>query len=115
VQDPGGPILLVTVQGFPEVVNALKANGGIIGTGEKSETLAADARATWARDPNGGLESASHILPGIDMPGITRTIIIELQARIAAGMSPMLPVPVYRDHRGTWRRDGKHLFASGAR
>jgi hypothetical protein len=41
----------------------------------------------------------------LDMPGITRTIIIELQARIAAGMSPMLPVPVYRDHRGAWRRD----------
>jgi 8-oxo-dGTP pyrophosphatase MutT (NUDIX family) len=41
----------------------------------------------------------------LDMPGITRTIIIELQARIAAGMSPMLPVPVYRNHRGAWRRD----------
>ena len=55
VQDPGGPILLVTVQEFPAVVELIKANGGIIGTGDKSETLAADARATWARDPNGVL------------------------------------------------------------
>ncbi len=55
VQDPGGPILLVTVQGFPEVINALKANGGTVGVGATSETLAADARSTWARDPNGVL------------------------------------------------------------
>lgn len=55
VQDPGGPILLVTVQGFPEVMSALKANGGIIGVGATSDTLAADARSTWARDPNGVL------------------------------------------------------------
>jgi catechol 2,3-dioxygenase-like lactoylglutathione lyase family enzyme len=55
VQDPGGPILLVTVQGFPEVINALKANGGIVGVGNTSEALAADARSTWARDPNGVL------------------------------------------------------------
>jgi predicted enzyme related to lactoylglutathione lyase len=55
VQDPGGAILLVTVQGFPEVIEALKANGGIVGLGMKSDTPAADARSTWARDPNGVL------------------------------------------------------------
>jgi catechol 2,3-dioxygenase-like lactoylglutathione lyase family enzyme len=69
VQDPGGPILLVTVQGFPEVVSALKASGGIIGVGEKSETLAADARFTWARDPNGVLLRVS--LPAAPRAGGT--------------------------------------------
>ncbi|MEQ1758014.1 MAG: VOC family protein [Vicinamibacterales bacterium] len=54
-QDPGGPILLVTVQGFPEVIAAIKANGGIVGEGATSARLAADARSTWARDPNGVL------------------------------------------------------------
>lgn len=42
---------------------------------------------------------------GLDMPRITRTILIELKARIDAGMSPMLPVPRYSDHRGSWRRE----------
>ncbi len=55
VQDPGGPILLVQVQEFPAVIELIKANGGIIGVGAASETLAADARVTWARDPNGVL------------------------------------------------------------
>jgi 8-oxo-dGTP pyrophosphatase MutT (NUDIX family) len=41
----------------------------------------------------------------IKMPGITRTILHELQTRIEAGMSPMLPVPHYSDHRGSWRRE----------
>jgi len=41
----------------------------------------------------------------LEMPRITRTILIELQARIEAGMSPMLPVPHYSDHRGSWRRE----------
>ncbi len=41
----------------------------------------------------------------LEMPGITRTILMELQARIEAGMSPMLPVPHYRDYRGSWRRE----------
>ncbi len=45
----------MTVQGFPEVINALLANGGIVGVGEKSETVTAAARSTWARDPNGVL------------------------------------------------------------
>jgi catechol 2,3-dioxygenase-like lactoylglutathione lyase family enzyme len=55
VQDPGGPILLVTVQDFPAVIDLLKANGGIVGQGMKSEMLHSDARSTWARDPNGVL------------------------------------------------------------
>jgi 8-oxo-dGTP pyrophosphatase MutT (NUDIX family) len=41
----------------------------------------------------------------LEMPGITRTILVELQARIEAGMRPMLPVPHYSDVRGSWRRD----------
>jgi 8-oxo-dGTP pyrophosphatase MutT (NUDIX family) len=44
-------------------------------------------------------------IDSLEMPGITRTILQELQARIAAGMSPMLPVPHYSDHRGEWRRE----------
>jgi catechol 2,3-dioxygenase-like lactoylglutathione lyase family enzyme len=55
VQDPGGPIFPVTVQEFPAVVEQVKASGGIIGVGESSVTLAADARSTWIRDPNGVL------------------------------------------------------------
>ena len=55
VQDPGGPILLVTVQGFPAVIDLIKANGGIIGDGPQSVALAPDARAAWTRDPNGVL------------------------------------------------------------
>jgi predicted enzyme related to lactoylglutathione lyase len=54
-QDPGGPILLIQVAEFPAVVEQIKANGGTIGEGETSVTLAPDARATWARDPNGVL------------------------------------------------------------
>jgi predicted enzyme related to lactoylglutathione lyase len=55
VQDPGGPILLVTVDGFPAAIDLIKANGGIIGDGPQSVALAPDARASWTRDPNGVL------------------------------------------------------------
>ena len=55
VQDPGGPILLVQVQDFSAVLDLIRSNGGIIGLGETSETLAPDARVTWVRDPNGVL------------------------------------------------------------
>lgn len=55
VQDPGGPILLVTVEGFPAAIDLIKANGGIIGDGPQSVALAPDARASWTRDPNGVL------------------------------------------------------------
>ena len=55
VQDPGGPIFPVTVQDFPAVVEQVMVNGGIIGVGETSASLAADARSTWIRDPNGVL------------------------------------------------------------
>lgn len=59
VQDPGGPIMPVTVQDFPGVIAAAKANGGTIGTGETSITLPADARSSWVRDPNGMLYQVS--------------------------------------------------------
>jgi catechol 2,3-dioxygenase-like lactoylglutathione lyase family enzyme len=55
VVDPGGPILPLTVTDFPAAIEAVKANGGIIGTGATSATLAADARGSWIRDPNGAL------------------------------------------------------------
>jgi len=53
VQDPGGPIFTMNVNDFPAVMAAVRANGGIIGDGEASATLAPDARASWVRDPNG--------------------------------------------------------------
>jgi predicted enzyme related to lactoylglutathione lyase len=59
VQDPGGPIMPMTVQDFPAVIAAAKANGGTIGTGETSAMLADDARSSWVRDPNGMLFQVS--------------------------------------------------------
>ena len=53
VQDPGGGLLIVSVQEFPAVMDLIRTNGGIVGSGTSSETLAADARTSWARDPNG--------------------------------------------------------------
>lgn len=53
VQDPGGPIFTMTVQDFPAVIDMVRANGGTIGDGDTSVTLAPDARASWVRDPNG--------------------------------------------------------------
>ncbi len=53
VQDPGGPLLIVFVQEFPAVMDLIRTNGGIVGSGTSSETLAPDARTSWARDPNG--------------------------------------------------------------
>jgi 8-oxo-dGTP pyrophosphatase MutT (NUDIX family) len=41
----------------------------------------------------------------LDMPAITRTVLLELGQRLEAGMSPMLPVPLYYDRRGTWQRE----------
>jgi 8-oxo-dGTP pyrophosphatase MutT (NUDIX family) len=41
----------------------------------------------------------------LKMPSITRAVLTELKTRIDAGMSPMLPVPHYTDHRGSWRRE----------
>jgi len=68
VQDPGGPIMPVTVQDFPGVVAAAKANGGTIGVGETSATLAPDARSTWIRDPNGMLFQVSMPRPAAPTP-----------------------------------------------
>lgn len=63
VQDPGGPILLVTVQEFPAVMDLVRANGGIVGLGETSQTLAPDVRTSWIRDPNGVLIRVSQPAP----------------------------------------------------
>ncbi|MDO9441738.1 MAG: NUDIX hydrolase [Beijerinckiaceae bacterium] len=41
----------------------------------------------------------------LDMPLITRAVLADLAARLEAGMSPMLPVPLYRDRGGAWRRE----------
>ncbi len=59
VQDPGGPILPVTVQDFPAAIEQVRANGGTVGVGEASVTLAPDARSSWIRDPNGVLIQVS--------------------------------------------------------
>jgi catechol 2,3-dioxygenase-like lactoylglutathione lyase family enzyme len=55
VMDPGGPTIPVTVKAedFGAVMAAVRSNGGLIGQGEASEALPANARATWIRDPNG--------------------------------------------------------------
>jgi predicted enzyme related to lactoylglutathione lyase len=55
VLDPGGPILPLTVTDFPAAITDVKNNGGIVGQGATSETLAPDARSSWIRDPNGML------------------------------------------------------------
>lgn len=59
VQDPGGPIVPVTVQDFTAVIGQVQANGGTIGVDETSAPLAPDARSTWIRDPNGMLIQVS--------------------------------------------------------
>lgn len=41
----------------------------------------------------------------LDLPGITRTILNELNDRIAAGFGRELPVPFYYEVRKTWRRE----------
>ena len=64
VQDPGGPIFTMTVQDFPAVIEMVRANGGTIGDGETSATLAPNATASWVRDPNGLLLRLSVPQPG---------------------------------------------------
>jgi 8-oxo-dGTP pyrophosphatase MutT (NUDIX family) len=41
----------------------------------------------------------------LDLPTITGVILDELEARLAAGMGPELPVPFYYEVRGRFRRD----------
>jgi len=41
----------------------------------------------------------------LDLPDVTRQVLTELRARLAAGMSPFLPTPFYYYSRGKWRRD----------
>ena len=41
----------------------------------------------------------------LDLPEITSRVLIELRARLAAGMSRFLPAPFFYQHYGQWRRD----------
>ncbi|HUO54043.1 MAG TPA: NUDIX hydrolase [Rhodoblastus sp.] len=41
----------------------------------------------------------------LDLAEVTRRVLAELRARLAAGMSPFLPTPFYHFSRGKWRRD----------
>jgi 8-oxo-dGTP pyrophosphatase MutT (NUDIX family) len=41
----------------------------------------------------------------LDLPEVTLRVLIELRARIDAGMSPFHPVPFYYFNRGKWRRE----------
>jgi catechol 2,3-dioxygenase-like lactoylglutathione lyase family enzyme len=53
VQDPGGPILTVTVKDFAGVMKLVEPLGGTIGDGNTSGPLAPGATVSWIRDPNG--------------------------------------------------------------
>ena len=64
VQDPGGPILTMTVEDFAGVMERVQALGGTIGDGDTSAMLAPDARVSWIRDPNGLLICVSAPPPG---------------------------------------------------
>jgi 8-oxo-dGTP pyrophosphatase MutT (NUDIX family) len=41
----------------------------------------------------------------LDLPDVTRSVLLELRVRIDAGMSPFRPVPLYYWSRGKWRRE----------
>jgi hypothetical protein len=41
----------------------------------------------------------------LDMPAVTGVMLEELDARIADGFAPQLPVPFYTMPRGSFRRD----------
>jgi catechol 2,3-dioxygenase-like lactoylglutathione lyase family enzyme len=53
VQDPGGPILTMSVKDFAGVMKRVEEYGGTIGAGTTSTMLAPDATVSWIRDPNG--------------------------------------------------------------
>jgi catechol 2,3-dioxygenase-like lactoylglutathione lyase family enzyme len=53
VQDPGGPILTVTVKDFAGVMKQVEPLGGMIGDGSTSTPVAPGATVSWIRDPNG--------------------------------------------------------------
>lgn len=59
VQDPGGPVLPITVQNLSAVIARARVTGGTIGAGETSAPVATDARSAWVRDPNGLLLQVS--------------------------------------------------------
>jgi 8-oxo-dGTP pyrophosphatase MutT (NUDIX family) len=40
-----------------------------------------------------------------ELPGVTRVVLDELEARIRGGFSPFMPVPFYHEVRGRWVRE----------
>lgn len=63
VQDPGGPILTMSVDDFAGVMARVPKYGGTIGDGERPAPLASDATTSWIRDPNGLLIRVSKAAP----------------------------------------------------
>jgi catechol 2,3-dioxygenase-like lactoylglutathione lyase family enzyme len=63
VQDPGGPILTMSVDDFAGVIARVEQYGGTIGDGETSARLAPDATTSWIRDPNGLLIRVAKAAP----------------------------------------------------
>jgi catechol 2,3-dioxygenase-like lactoylglutathione lyase family enzyme len=63
VQDPGGPILTMSVDDFAGVMARVPQYGGTIGDGERSAPLAPDATVSWIRDPNGLLIRVAKAAP----------------------------------------------------
>jgi catechol 2,3-dioxygenase-like lactoylglutathione lyase family enzyme len=63
VQDPGGPILTMSVDDFAGVMQRVQRYGGTIGDGDTSAQLAPDARVSWIRDPNGLLIRVAKTAP----------------------------------------------------
>jgi len=63
VQDPGGPILTMSVDDFAGVMARVQQFGGTIGDGERSAVLAPDATVSWIRDPNGLLIRVAKTAP----------------------------------------------------
>jgi 8-oxo-dGTP pyrophosphatase MutT (NUDIX family) len=43
--------------------------------------------------------------PSLDLPPITRVVLGELEKRLAAGLSPFLPVPFFFERNKTWIRE----------
>lgn len=63
VQDPGGPILTMSVDDFAGVMARVQQYGGTIGDGERSAVLTPDATVSWIRDPNGLLIRVAKTAP----------------------------------------------------
>jgi len=63
VQDPGGPILTMSVDDFAGVMARVTQYGGTIGDGPTSAQLAPNATVSWIRDPNGLLIRVAKTAP----------------------------------------------------